>query len=124
MAENNSLPPRQAKAIAALLTAVSIAEAVKTAGIAETTMYRYLRDDVFKAELRAAQDMAIEAAVSLLSGEARAAAETLAEIHKDKEVPAAVRVQAARAVLVENLKIREQHELAARIARLEERINE
>lgn len=87
------------------------------------TIYRYLRDDVFKAALRAAQDEAIAAAVALLSGEARAAAATLAEIHRDRDVPAAVRVQAARAVLIENLRVREQHEMAERLTALEKSIN-
>ena len=123
MAENSSLTPPQLKAIKALLSSRTIGAAATAAGVAERTIYRYLDDDVFRARLRAAQNMAIDAAVSLLSGEARAAAATLAEIHRDKDVPAAVRVQAARAVLVENLKIREQHDLAERIERLEARLS-
>lgn len=119
MTDNGSLTPHQTRAIVALLDNRTIGEAADFAGVAERTLYRYLADDAFKVKLREAQTLAIEAAVSLLSGEARAAAETLAEIHRDKEVPAAVRVQAARVVLVENLKIREQHELAQRIAELE-----
>lgn len=123
MTENDSLSPYQMRALAALLQSGTNAEAAEKAGISESTLYRYLGDDTFKAALREAQDVAIQAAVSLLSGEARAAAQTLAEIHKDKAVNPAVRVQAARAVLIENLKIREQHDVAERLAALEEIVN-
>lgn len=119
MAENDSLSPYQTRAITALLQSSTNAEAADAAGISESTLYRYLADDTFKAALRDAQDRAIEAAISLLSGEARAAANTLAEIHRDKSVNPAVRVQAARAVLIENLKVRDKHEVLERIEALE-----
>lgn len=120
MTANGSLSPHQTRAITALLAGHTIAEAADYAQVSERTLYRYLSEDDFKAELRAAQDQAIEAAVSALSGAARDAALTLIEIHKDQDVNPAVRVQAARAVLIENLKVREQHELAERVSALEE----
>ena len=120
MSENETLSPQQVRAIAALLQPGTKGDAAKAAGVTDATLYRWLKQDAaFKAELRAAQDAAIETAVSLLSAEARDAANTLVDIHKDVAVPAAVRVQAARAVLVENLKVREQNNLAERIANLE-----
>ena len=120
MSENETLSPQQVRAIAALLQPGTKGDAAKAAGVTDATLYRWLKQDAaFKAELRAAQDAAIETAVSLLSAEARDAANTLVDIHKDAAVPAAVRVQAARAVLVENLKVREQNNLAERIANLE-----
>jgi len=123
MAKNGSLTPRQAKAIPALLSENTIEEAAAVAKVGERTLYRWLsEDDYFRDELSGAQDRALDGAISRLSGEARAAAATLAEIHRDKKVPAAVRVQAARAVLTEAMKLREQKELAERITKLEERI--
>ena len=120
MINNDALSPQQVNALAALMQSGTKRDAAKAAGVSEVTLYRWLReDDTFKAELRALQDSAIETAVSLLSGEARDAANTLVEIHKDTTVPAAVRVQAARAVLIENLKVREQNNLAERISVLE-----
>ena len=123
MAENGKLTPRQRKAIPALLDADTIAGAAELAGVSERTLHRWLKDGPFTAELHQAQDRAIDAAISKLSGEARAAASTLASIHRDPKVPAAVRVQAARAVLTEILKLREQRELEGRITALEERIS-
>lgn len=122
MAENDRLPPRQQRVIAALLTNATIGAAATAGGVSETTIRRYLREDAFKAALRAAQDEAVATAVSRLAGEAAAAVQTLATIHKDREVPAAVRVQAARGLLAELLRIREQHDLTERLGRLEEKL--
>lgn len=124
MATNGSLTPRQLKGIEALLTADTVSQAAKKTGVGERTLYRWLADDAaFQCELRQAQDRAIDAAVSLLSGEARNAALTLCEIHSDKTINPAIRVQAARAILIENLKVREQRDLVARIEALEQRLN-
>jgi hypothetical protein len=123
MAKNGSLTPRQLKTIEAMLTAESINEAAEQSGVGQRTLYRWLaEDDQFKAQLRKAQDRAIDAAVSLLSGEARAAAMTLREIHRDKEINAAVRVQAARAILIENMRVREQRDVLERLELLEAKI--
>lgn len=124
MAKNGSLTPRQLKTIEAMLTADSVNQAAEKTGVGQRTLYRWLaEDDQFRAQLRKAQDQAIDAAVSLLSGEARAAALTLREIHRDKEINAAVRVQAARAILIENLKVREQRDLLERLEALEAKVN-
>ena len=123
MAKNGSLTPRQKRAIKALLAEDTIAEAAKSAAVSQRSLYRWLQEDeLFQEQLHKAQDRAIDGAISRLSGEARAAAATLAEIHRDREVAAAVRVQAARAVLSEIMKLREQRELAERLERLEDRL--
>ena len=123
MTNKGHITPRQSRAIPALLTEESIEAAAARAKISRRTLDRWLKeDDQFQTELHKAQDRAIDRAISRLAGEARAAAATLAEIHRDREVAAAVRVQAARAVLSEIMKLREQRELASRIERLEERL--
>lgn len=104
----------------ALLQPGTVSDAAKKAGVSRATVYRYMANDHFKTALRAAQDEAIETAISLLSGAARDAADTLIQIHTDKTVPAAVRVQASRAILTEFLKVREQHELSERLAKIEQ----
>lgn len=125
MADKGTITPRQVAAISALLTEESVGKAARKAKVGERTLARWLAEDVaFQAELHKAQDKAIDAAVSLLSGEARAAAATLQEIHKNREVNPAVRVQAARAILIENLKVREQRDIVARIEALEQRLQQ
>ena len=123
MTKNGKLTPRQRRAIPALLTEESIEAAATRAKLSRRTLDRWLKEDLqFQMELHQAQDRAIDEAISRLAGEARAAASTLAEIHRDTKVAAAVRVQAARAVLSEIMKLREQRELADRIERLEEQL--
>lgn len=125
MAQNGSISTKQRKAIHAMLTCKTTEEAAEAAGVGRRTLTRWLsEDEVFNAALDAAGDQAIREAVSNLAGDAASAARTLAAIHKDETISAAVRVRAARAVLTEVLKLREQRELAERVARLEELLNE
>ena len=124
MSENSNLTPKQRKAIPALLTADTIQKAADITGVSERTLHRWLKEGSFTAELHQAQDRAIDEAVSRLSGEARAAASTLATIHRDVKVSPAIRVQAAQALLAHVLKLRDQRDLADRIVTLEELINE
>lgn len=123
MAANGSLRTPQRRAIAAMLTAGTVADAADAAGVGERTLYRWLAEDgVFRRALSAAQHKAIDAAVSRLAGEALAAVQTLASIHQNEDVNPAVRVQAARAILAEMQRLREQHELEERVKALEEQL--
>lgn len=119
MVESDSITPRQARVIASLLAGRTVARAAEDAGVSESTAYRYLRDEAVKAALQAAQAEAINAAVSALSGAAHRMALVLVSIALDPEVNPAVRVQAARAALVENLRVKEQYALEERISALE-----
>lgn len=73
MAEYDTLTRNQKKAIPALLQAKTIAEAAAAAGLGERTLYRYLRDDTFRAALARAESDAINtAARRLVAGSAEA----------------------------------------------------
>ena len=73
--------------------------ACKTAGISKSTMYRYLKDSVFDAELKAAKRQLVNRAILRLQQTTGDAARALAEICRDKEAPASARVTAAKAIL-------------------------
>ena len=100
--------------------APTIAAAAKTAGIGETTAYRYLKDPAVKLALSQALDAALGQVTRRAVDEMGEALETLAEIHKDEEAPAGSRVSAARTIFAETPKLREALDLAERVTALEE----
>ena len=51
----NALKPRQVAAIAALLATGKISDAAAAGGVSTKTVYAWLKQDAFKAELRAAE---------------------------------------------------------------------
>jgi hypothetical protein len=64
-------------AISALLTEPTIAGAAKKAGVAESTVHRWLKDPEFQSAYRAARLSVVEAAVGRLQQAAGEAVETL-----------------------------------------------
>ena len=65
------------KVIDALLSTSTIGEAAKQAGVGETTIYRYLRDETFKNEYRNARRDVVENTVGQLQGATAQAVVTL-----------------------------------------------
>lgn len=119
MAENGTLSANQKKALRALLTCSTIREAAQVAGLGERTVWRYLEDDIFKAELRSLQDKAIQAAAASLSGLTGEAVETLRSVLSDPDATHNVRVGAALGILQERRRIGELDDLAQRVDALE-----
>lgn len=71
------LSTNQRKALEALLIYSTIRDAADAAGLGETTVYRYLRDAGFKAELRQRQDEILAATTAALAGLSAAAVQAL-----------------------------------------------
>ena len=67
VAENGSLSARQRALITALLTAPTIAHALKAASVPERTAYRWLADPAFLAAYRAAKRDALGHATGRLA---------------------------------------------------------
>jgi len=86
-------------AIAALLTGCSIVAAAGAAGISESTLYRWLRQDQFQQQLKTARQQAFDRAIRYLSNVSVQAAEVLAKIMLDEKVPPNARVRAALGIL-------------------------
>lgn len=124
-ANGGDLTYKQRRAIAALLSSSTVTAAATAAGVGERTLRRWLTEDEnFVAGLREAQDRALDEAVSLLAGKARDAVVTLDEIAtRQGEAPAA-RVAASRAMLTFVLRLKEQRDIAVRLAALEELFND
>lgn len=74
------LDSRQEAVIAALLTEPTYSAAAKTAGVSETTLYRWLHMPAFRAAYRSARRELIEAAVGRIQAATGQAVETLVAV--------------------------------------------
>lgn len=118
-----SLSTRKLKAISALLESPTICEAAKTAGVAESTLYRWMSTDAdFKGAYQRLRQEALRQTVAQLGQTGSDAVETLREIMTDKDSPATARVRAARAVLELAIRGNELLNLAERVSGIEEKI--
>ena len=94
----NDLKPRQVAAIAALLATGKIPDASTAAGVSTKTVYAWLRQDAFKAELRQAESDALRGLARRLAGLGESAADALKDA-LDSEQNIGVRLRAADLVL-------------------------
>ncbi|MFZ5919306.1 MAG: hypothetical protein ACOYZ7_20430 [Chloroflexota bacterium] len=122
MTGNGTLSANQQRAIAALLSEPTIRDAAKKAGIGERTLYRYLADPMFKAELRKRQDEILAATTAALVGMTGDAVATLRAVMQNKDAGDAVKVRAALGWLAHTRNAVELDDLAQRITELEERM--
>lgn len=105
--------------VAALAAGATYAEAAARAGVSERTARRRMDDPAFRAALDDARAEVVSRAVDRLSATATDAVDTLAAL-LDPGVPPPTRLGAARAVLELGSRLREEHDLAARLGALEE----
>lgn len=85
--------------IAALLTSGTVKEAAEKTGITPRTIYERMGEREFCAAYNGAKSDLVRQAVFSINGKLSAAIEAVAEIMTDKEVNAAVRLQAAQTIL-------------------------
>jgi hypothetical protein len=104
------------EAVAALLTAPNLAKAAETAGIAESTLRRWMQNETFSKRYRQERDRLLETAVTLLRSESVGAGHVLVAIANDVKSGAAVRVSAAKAII--------SLAIGAQMLELEERLTE
>jgi AcrR family transcriptional regulator len=112
------------KVIDALLSTSTITDAAKQAGVAEATIYRYLRDETFKNEYRNARRDVVENTIGQLQGATAQAVETLTK-NLDCGNPSA-EIRAAQIILETSYKGIELIDLQMRVELLEadqERLN-
>lgn len=110
----------QRRAIEALLSEATIRDAAEKAGLGETTLYRYLADPNFKAELRKRQNEALAAVTASLVGMSEKAVRVLRDVLDDPEIPPTAKVRAALGWLKEKREAVELGDLVDRVAALEQ----
>jgi hypothetical protein len=115
------LTRKQEVAIAALLTAPTIADAAQAATISEPTLWRWLQREDFQTAYRHARREAVSQAVAYLQRVAGEAVDTLRAVMQDSQNPASARVSAARVVLELSIRGIELEDLEARLQVLEQR---
>ena len=113
-----TLQPAQRKAIEALLTCGNVASAALAADVGRTTIYRWMKEDYFIAELRTAEQEAVAGLARALAGLGDGAAEALRDALKpDQKIT--VRLRASEIVTANLLRLRELVTLEERLAALE-----
>ncbi len=118
----DELDAKQQKALVALLNHNTVGEAATACRLSEATLFRFLRDDTFKARYRAARAEVVEHAISQLQRDCATASKTLREVCEDGSAPASARVSAAKAILDGAVKAVELQDMAARLEALERRL--
>lgn len=123
MARSGTLSPKQSKAIDCLLSAPNVTAAADCANVPRRTLYNWLADEIFSAELEKAQRQLISTAARRLAyglDKSITTALDLAEKSEDE----AVRLRAALAIPGMLRDLREHYELSERIDRLEQTMRE
>lgn len=105
------------KAIAALVSTSTIAEAAKQCGLSEPTLYRYLQDEAFTAEYRKARRSVYESALGQIQSVTAEAVMTLKDALASEND--SVKVRAAQIILDYSGKAFEQTEVLERLEALE-----
>lgn len=119
MTENKTLTAKQKRAITALLTERTTRDAAKAAKVSESTLWRWLDDSEFKAELTRQEGAVLDEVTRGLLTMQGAALEELRDLINGP-APAGIRLQAVKAALELQLKYRELNSLEERIRKLEE----
>lgn len=117
-----NLSRRQQKALPAVLTAGSIAEAAKLSGVPERTLNRWTAEcPAFREALLAAEGQIVSAVARRLAQLADKACRTLEEVMDNKKAPASARVRAADVALNRVLEFEQLRGLHERIDLVETR---
>jgi hypothetical protein len=119
MAENDSLTPKQARAIVALLSEPTIGAAAQAVGVGERTSFRWLNDRIFCECYHEARRDALRLATGQLQATAQEAVSTLVEVMHDTTASPSARVSAAKVILDTAYRASEQEDVLRRIEWLE-----
>ena len=115
----DKLTRKQKKAITALLTTTTIAEAAQQAGVKEATLHLWLKIPEFVNEYRQARREAYNLAMGRLMMNTVTAVKTLNEIMSGQDSTPASRVSAATNTINISMKFSELDDLTKRVEKLE-----
>lgn len=125
MKENSfNLSIKKQKAVLALVSEPSIQRAAMAAKVGETTLHRWLHDDLFLEALHSAKREFVGHAINRLQQASGGAVTVLVEIMDDQDNPPSTRVSAAKIVLEMAFKSTEFESLEVRLAAIEDRLRQ
>ena len=106
----------------ALLHSPDVSKAAERAEVSRATVYRWLNDDDFAAELKTKRDAMLDSAIESVKCHSGRAADTLAEmlVSKDERL----RRMAAKDLMDYSFKVLENRDVLERLAAIEERLAE
>lgn len=110
---------KKERALGALLTESTLGAAAKVAGISESTLWRWLKEQEFAEAYRELKREAVGQAVTRLQQISCQAVETLRTIMLNKKSPASVRVSAAKSIIEMAVKSVEIEDISRRLEELE-----
>lgn len=120
--EGSTPTARQAQFLPVLLSSPTYTEACRRGQVSRDTLYEWLRDPAFKAELDRQRTELSAQGLALLSQSVVKAVETLASLLDTGD--GRLRRLAAKDILDQHGKFRELDELTRRIERIEERLSQ
>lgn len=123
MARSGTLSPKQSKAIDCLLSAPNVTAAADCANVPRRTLYNWLADEIFSAELEKAQRQLISTAARRLANGLDKSITTALDL-AEKSEDEAVRLRAALAIPGMLRDLREHYELSERLDHLEQIMRE
>jgi DNA-binding MurR/RpiR family transcriptional regulator len=118
--EFDLLEPKQQRAVVELLNQPTIRDAAKAAGVAESTLHRWLKAPDFAGAYRAARRDALEQATATLQRIASKAAATLERVMDDPKASNPSKIAAARTALDFAYKANDLAEIAALLDEIKE----
>ncbi len=121
MSQNDALNPNQKRALVALLVHPSVRKAAAAIHLNERTLWRYLADPTFKAELSSRQGLAIAAATAALAGLLTNATETWLSLLQDGDTSASVKARIAAGIVDAAVKLSSFSDVEQRVSDLENR---
>lgn len=124
MQQIEDFDPKKQKALTALLEQPTIDKAADAAGVARSTIYRYLKDPDFAAAYRQARSEALAHATTRLQQLASEAVEALGDVIGDAYAAPKDRISASRTVLDFAYSAHDLEALAAALDDLEGSDNE
>jgi hypothetical protein len=121
--KNENLTAQQARTIEALLTEPTQEKAAVKAKVSRATITRWMSGPTFKQAYSEARSQLIETVMTALHSASVTAVTTLTDVMDDKEAQPSARVSAAKTVLDNLLRSREQIEIEERLKNLEKQLS-
>ena len=124
MTENaKNLTPRKRKAIVLLLQGNKISEVAEGVGVSDSTMFRWLKEEPFQAELRREELRVMDAVGWQLIAMSKQAVDALQDVLEEPSIRgASVKRLTAKSILELLLKWREQLDFDERLLKLERKV--
>ncbi len=118
--KNSSLSPRQQSALPLIASTSTLAQAARSSGIGESTLYRWLQEPLFREELTRLREESADLAKQELRGVMLRSVSVLAEALEHPDM--AIRLRAARYSMSFAVQISEVEKLRADLQKIEDSI--